>query len=292
MECVHNCGKERNGTERNGINTILWAKTTMSNPHLPPEILDHIVDLLSDNPEALKNCSLTSKSWVSRVRKHLFAHIDFRSAGDLELWKKTFPDPSNSPAYYTYTLFVGCPQVITEADTGEGGWIPTFFRVARLSVKNKLMNLDDSKIPLALFHGFSPALKSLHLAFTNLPSSQISNLVLSFPLLEDLTLIGRDCSLGTDDDLHGPQAITPSTSPPFTGTLDIFLRGGIQHITRQLLSLPGGIHLRKLVLTWVHEGDPPWTTALVERCSHTLEFLDISCGPRGGMSVRRLRPHR
>ena len=263
----------------------------MSNPHLPPEILDHIVDLLSDNPEALKNCSLASKSWVSRTRKHLFAHINFRSAGELELWKKTFPDPSNSPAYYTLTLSVGCPQVITEADAEEGGWIRTFSHVARLSVKNRRMNLDGSKIPLVLFHGFSPALKSIHLAFTSLPSSRISNLIRSFPLLEDLTLIGRDCSSGTNDDPQGPQTVAPPTSPPFTGLLDIFLKRGIQHIARQLLSLPGGIHLRKLVLVWFHEEDPSWTTALVERCPHTLQSLNITYSLRG-MSVRCLRPHR
>ncbi|KAF9643160.1 hypothetical protein BDM02DRAFT_3081141, partial [Thelephora ganbajun] len=55
-------------------------QTTMSNPrqfHLPPEILDYIIDLLHDKPETLKQCCLVSKSWVSRTRKHLFADIEF-----------------------------------------------------------------------------------------------------------------------------------------------------------------------------------------------------------------------
>ncbi|KAF9645264.1 hypothetical protein BDM02DRAFT_3073690, partial [Thelephora ganbajun] len=56
------------------------TQTTMSSPHqshLPPEILDYIVDLLHDEPETLKQCCLVSKSWVSRTRKHLFANVEF-----------------------------------------------------------------------------------------------------------------------------------------------------------------------------------------------------------------------
>ncbi|KAF9642961.1 hypothetical protein BDM02DRAFT_3104213, partial [Thelephora ganbajun] len=56
------------------------SQTTMSNPHkphLPPEILDYIVDFLYNEPETLKQCCLVSKSWVPRTRKHLFADINF-----------------------------------------------------------------------------------------------------------------------------------------------------------------------------------------------------------------------
>ncbi|KAF9644814.1 hypothetical protein BDM02DRAFT_3067122, partial [Thelephora ganbajun] len=56
------------------------TRTTMSNPyqvHLPPEILDCIVDFLRDQPETLKQCCLVSKSWVSRARSHLFTNVEF-----------------------------------------------------------------------------------------------------------------------------------------------------------------------------------------------------------------------
>ena len=71
----------------------------MSNPHrhLPPEILDSVIDLLHDEPETLKQCFLVSKSWVPRTRRHLFAYIKFRSASDLRSWKKAFPDVADSP---------------------------------------------------------------------------------------------------------------------------------------------------------------------------------------------------
>ena len=47
----------------------------MSNPHLPAEILDYIIDHLHDTEDALRNCSLVSKSWIPRTRTHLFADV-------------------------------------------------------------------------------------------------------------------------------------------------------------------------------------------------------------------------
>jgi len=95
----------------------------MSDPRLPPEILDNVVDLLHDESDALKVCCLASKSWISRTRKHLFAHVDFPTAAYLESWKETFPDPSISPACYTRTLIIECADTVRAADAEEGGCI-------------------------------------------------------------------------------------------------------------------------------------------------------------------------
>ena len=51
-----------------------------------------------------------------RTRRHLFAEVDFPSAKRLESWKKTFPDPSTSPAHYTKVLVIGGTKVVTAAD--------------------------------------------------------------------------------------------------------------------------------------------------------------------------------
>ena len=107
----------------------------MSNPYLPPEILDHIVDLLRDGTPALRSCCLVSKSWIPRTRKHLFAYVAFDTVKDLQSWKDTFPDSSTSPAHYTKTLFVNCPQVVAAADAESGGWITGFSRVVQLQVR-------------------------------------------------------------------------------------------------------------------------------------------------------------
>jgi len=246
----------------------------MSDPQLPPEILDYTIDLLHDEPETLKQCCLVSKSWVPRTRIHLFADIEFHSASDLESWKKTFPDVTNSPARHTHTLFVGCSQSVVAADAEEGGWIRAFSEVKRLNLDNGDQYLKFSVASLIPFHGFSPALKSLRISPIFIPFPEVFDLIFSFPLLEDLALKGHDESwLGDDPD--GPQAIVPSTSPAFTGSLDFHIFGGAGSAARQLLDLPNGLHFRKLALSCDRVQDIWWITEFLTRCSHTLESLDI-----------------
>jgi len=135
---------------------------------------------------------------------------------------------------------------------------------------------DFSLVP---FHGLSPIIKSLHLEFRTLPSSRVLDLVLSFSLLRDLTVITSSYVFADND--NGSDGLStiaqPSGSPVLTRTLKLFLRGGMEPITRRLLSLPGGIHFRKLAVAWNHREDPSSTTALVKGCSHTLESLRITC---------------
>jgi len=247
----------------------------MSNPHLPQEILEYIVDFVHDDPQTLERCCLVSKSWVPRARKHLFANIYFFSAGSLESWKKTFPDVANSPACYARTLFVGCPQVVVGADAEEGGWIQAFSGVTSLAMDNGNQNLNASEISLTPFHRFSPTLKSLRVHGITPPYPQLFDFIRSFPLLEDLNLAGHDYLLYDGGDTHGPKTITLSASPPFTGSLDLDIFGGSGEIMRRLLDFPNGLHFRKLAFSWRPRGDLRAVTELVTRCSHTLESLDV-----------------
>ena len=255
----------------------------MSN--LPCELLDHIVDLLDGNQTPLRNCCLVSKSWIPRTRKHLFAEIRFRTAKSLQSWKKTFPDPSTSPARYAGALFIGGPQGAAAADVEAGGWISGFSHVVRLEMVGLDIFARGWANTFALFHGFSPVVKSIRMDSLTFPPSPFFDLILSFPLLEDLTI--NNCYAGGSD---GPSIVAqPLDLPIFTGSLAL-LRGGMGLIVQRLLSLPGGAHFRKLTLTWSHEEDISLTKALVEMCSHTLESLDIFCTSRGA-SAGRLRPH-
>jgi hypothetical protein len=60
----------------------------------------------------------------------------------------------------------------------------------------------------------------------------------------------------------------------------------MEPFTRRLLSLPSGIHFRKLTLTWSREEDLSLMVALVEGCSHTIESLDITCNLLGKLIWR------
>src|ERR1700753_32043 len=108
----------------------------MPHPRLPPEISDYIADILHDEPGTLKQCCLVSKTWVPRTRKLLFGRINFKQPAEVDAWKKIFPDPANSPGFYTHSLSIRCAEVFTIADVEEGGWMQAFFNVVRLDVSN------------------------------------------------------------------------------------------------------------------------------------------------------------
>jgi hypothetical protein len=255
----------------------------MSNPHLPEELLDLIVDLLHDTRDALKSCCLISKSWIPRTRKHLFAHIRFYTTTNLQSWKNMFSDPSTSPARYTQTLSIDCVQDVTATDAEEGGWIPTFSCVRHFKMTIHKTGIDKPVVSLLSFHGFSPVIKSLCIIYTCFPLSCIFDLIRSFPLLEDLSVETHD-TCDSHGGLNGSlTAVRPLTPPVFTGSLDLILRMGMDPIATRLLSLSVHLHFRKLNLTWNRENDVSLTTALVESCGSTLESLHIYC--RIGTSV-------
>ena len=264
--------EEESASAKNGTFSFL-AETMMSNhPSLLPEVFDYIIDHLHNNSKALRECSVVSKSWVPRTRKHLFVHIHFQTVNDLQLWKRAFPDPTNSPAYYARTLSIGCSRVVREADGEEGTWVQTFSRIERLTVS--CVDFDPVEISLVLFHRLSPSLRSLRVTSLLLPRSQIFDLIHSLPLLEDLTSIGHDhASVINDDELN-----VPPTSPAFTGSLILLLYQGKSNIARRLLDLPNGLHFRKLSLSWRDDGELQLVEGLVVACSDTLECLEIACG--------------
>ena len=113
-----------------------------------------------------------------------------------------------------------------------------------------------------------------------IPSSQVFDLVISFPLLEDLTVVANHGTwAGDNDDSNWASTVAqPSNQPTLKGSLDLHIGPrGITPIVHRLLSLPGGLHFQKLTLRWYHEGDISSTMILVKECSPTLESLDITC---------------
>ena len=249
----------------------------MSKPRLPPEILDYVVDLLHDELEALKGCSLVSGSWIPRARKHLFAKISFNTGKDLESWKKMFPDPKTSPGSYTRTLTVGSSHAVMDVEAD--GWIQGFSRVVSLVLKGQATSVNKVGISPDPRHKFSPIVKSARMGGTVFLSSQIFGLIHSFPLLDDLAVLAYGMSPYNGDGSDGlSTVIQPSGPPRFTGSMSLDLRTGMDPVVRRLLSLPGGIRFRKFTLRWLHEEEVPLITKLVEGCSRTLESLNVTRG--------------
>ena len=242
---------------------------------LPPEILDLIVDHLHDEPLTLKACCITSKAWIPRTRRHLFAHVRFdKFMFTFELWMNAFPDPSNSPAHHTQTLTILGLKLVAAASTDVGRWIRAFCNVVHLTV-NPCDDWDggwgNGQVSLLPFHGVSPAIKSLSLDTISIPPSEIFGLVCSFPLLEDFALNMVRCEPGVDE------WAAPLTSPRLTGSLKLSsVVGGIDRTARRLFDFPNGLHFTEIVLVCVDGADFKLVTDLVSRCSSTLESLDVA----------------
>ena len=265
----------------------------MSSPYLPPEILDDIVDLLQDNPNALKGCCLVSKSWIPRTRKHLFTKVKLITEEHVESWKAMFSDPSTSPAHFARSLGVGRAGAIAAADAEADGWLSDFTHIVHLDVETPDIYLTESEISLIPFHGFSQTIKSLRVKSVDIPLLLIFDFILSSPLLEDLTVSGyRDWVDDSDGSDGPPTFVQPWNPPTLTGSLGLFLMEGTKAVVGRLLSIPGGIHFRKLTLMWHREEDLPSIIALVGGCFHTLEFLDITSCTLDGTSIWHRSPHR
>ena len=127
----------------------------MSRSRLPLEISDYIVDLLHNDHKTLKACCIVSKSWVPRVRKHLFREVAFRSLDDFEAWQRTFPDPVGSPGYYTRFLYVTRVQDILAVVLEQSGCIRAFSNVVRLWVRGAY--LCSRFLPQLLTRSLNPA---------------------------------------------------------------------------------------------------------------------------------------
>lgn len=243
-------------------------------PSLPQELVDLIIDYLRDELPTLSVCCLISKAWVQRVRKHLFAELKFHPFGrHIKQWRRTFPDPANSPAHNTRILYIPRPDLIAAVHLDT---LLTFCGVVRLDVNTDLMN--DQKASLIPLHAFPPALRSLHLTFASLPNSEIFSLVYSFPLLEDLSLVSRAARYG-----H-PAWNIPPTSPRFTGSLELRLKEGIYRTVHLMLDLPNGLHFTSIGVQWLSDRDIEATMRLVSRCSNTLESLSITNYVSGAFS--------
>jgi len=61
---------------------------------LPPELLDEIIEYVSDETIYLRNCSLVAKSWVYPSRRRLFDTIHIWGDADLKSWLDTI-SPTN-----------------------------------------------------------------------------------------------------------------------------------------------------------------------------------------------------
>ena len=237
-------------------------------PSLPPEILDLVVKYLHDERTVLNACSTVSKSWVPRARRYLFFRIEFSPESPIELWIRTFPVPSSSPAHHARTLSFHDFTIVAAAVTHARPWINAFHHIVHLQMKDVQWDDDPSQVSLVPFQGSFPILKSLSLKRCYIPAPEALSFICSFPILKDLDLGLFFASDETAIDEWNP----PSISPEPTGTLH--LAGKIRPVIPRLLNLPNFFRFSEITIVFdVH--DVNLANDLVLKCSDSLESLSI-----------------
>ena len=230
---------------------------------LPPEIIDHIIDLV-DNCRTLQTCSLVAKSWACRSRTHLFRDVVLFSH---RRWQKLMPVGDTSPAIYTRTL------TLAQGNTARGRWINTdnlypFFSRLR-DFKNVESLMLDGWIPSGFSEGglkkyfghFGERLRSLELTGERMSSDSFFVLLGLFPNLEDLSMKERV-------DWEGSSRV-PAVSPKLSGRLTIRVK--MEALSQTLCTLP--LRFREICLQ-EHRHD---YQELINACAETLvDFRAVS----------------
>ena len=195
----------------------------------------------------------------------------------LNAWKsnsEVFEDSATSPARQVRSLIMNPTLLVTANDGIGGGWIKSFANVERLELWDFFRLVDP--IPTASFAPFHalPSVKSLSLTLTTAPSLEAVNLIRSLPLLEDLGINALNTEIDAiDGDI--PQPLEP---PRLTGTLH--LHSGMKRVENILshVPVPDGLRFRKIILdadSLEEEEELEYAPDLVERCSNTLEYIQI-----------------
>lgn len=156
---------------------FLPSPTLMSPPttptRLPQELVDTIIDELKNNVASLRVCSLVSKPWVHRSRKHLFEFVHLPTCL-LRKWLERIPASSVSPLdphHHVRSLFLqptaaSAPFCVPEAFVDH---LSSFTQLSNLVIISSFLEewtgaFSDGLLVTKYFGGFAKSLRCLELS--------------------------------------------------------------------------------------------------------------------------------
>ena len=237
----------------------------------PPELTDAVIDQLHDDINSLRACALTSSSWLSTSRYHLFNDVFFEDEVSVLRWIQTFPTPSDIPSYVE-NLHFSCVSLLDEVSNVTLD-LSTFARLKGLFIGGsevtpaRYRRLSGNCIRrIALLP--STTLRTFSLSFPVIPSSDVFFVVHHFPRLDNLYL--KCFAVLPSGDAADPKT---AASPSFRGTLTLVSHLNYKPLITNLLAFPGGIHFTCLNLAVLRDDELPNLRELVDMCSHTITSL-------------------
>lgn len=100
VKCVHCCSRYSRLRNLCSLPTV---------PRIPPEIQQMIVDLLSDDKDALRTCSLVDQAWLHLSRRHLFASVHLLK-DRCESFRHLCHSPRGTVAPYISAISISSPK--------------------------------------------------------------------------------------------------------------------------------------------------------------------------------------
>ena len=185
---------------------------------LPQELVEDIIDCLSDDRKMLESCSLVATTWLARSRHYLFHSITLNDERARK-WCSTIHPDTDRVSHLVRTL--------TLKQTQGHRWLGTMFLDTisdHFSSFRHIENLSITWLDLSDFepgslvrhfahHGSS--LRSLHLSYLSADYSALMTFLQLFPYLEDLLIHTPDLC---DDN---PPPCISRTAPLIHGFLNL-----------------------------------------------------------------------
>lgn len=240
----------------------------------PPELIDAVIDQLHGDIDSLTACALTSSSWLSASRYHLFNDVFFEGEASVLRWTQTFSAPSDIPSYVE-NLHFSCLSLLDDAssvalDLSTFAHLKGLFVGGSKAIPTRFRHLGGScfqRITLLP----STSLRTLSLSSPIIPVSEVFPVVRHFHCLDNLHL--KCFAVLPSDDTADDKT---ETSPPFRGTLTLASHLNYGPLITDLLAFPGGIHFTCLNLSVLRDDELPTLRELVYACSYTITSLNLT----------------
>ena len=255
---------------------------------VPQELVDRFIDESKDDIKLLRICSLISRRWVHRSRKHLFQRIAFSSCGVFGSYCDQFPSIHGVHAYVR-------ELVISQQDFNP--WLDMEFLYYRLGhlqafcaletliligIHNGSMRGPDAICTLATAFGeVPPPIRNIQLINWKISPTALVDFICLFPSLDSVMVKDVDFLVGL------PGWSLPSVSPHFAGRFELNHhrgRGPAVKFLRLLSRLPLSFREVSLVDTQFPGTLDP-IISILEKCSRVLVKIDISYGYQPGTTV-------
>lgn len=239
---------------------------------LPYEIAETIIAHLAENPDSLKACSLTCRSWYIAVVPHIHHTfiLEWNESHDMlrPLFALCEPDLTPFVKNITVRKRLSCHWFTPQEFTPRGlSCFSTFTNVRTL----KLDYMDISRFIPGIeryFEHLSPTLRSIVLWSPSCTPRQLSHFLSLFSGLENISIRGGPTlePAATIPDTK----LVPFSPPELRGELRLYGSQRVETWTR-LIALCGGLRFRYMNLRNVGACVP----ILFEACAKTLETLRL-----------------